>query len=374
MLTLRRTIILAGLVLGVCILVWNAYSNQNAYYAKIAASLSAFGIACFFTFQSGLRKFAFTSWVITSVFTAFCFPSVFISWGGFQLKTLIIPLIQLIMFGMGATLAISDFTRILKMPKAVLFGIILQFSIMPLMGYGLASAFGFEPAIAAGVILVGTCPGGVASNVMTFISKGNVALSVTMTACSTFIAPFMTPLLMKLLAGTLVEIVFLDWVINIFKMIIIPISIGLIFNRVVQGLDREGKWIERGLSLIAMLAICFILGIIIAGSRDKLLTIGISLVTVSILHNLAGYFFGYVGGRLARLDEGSCRTVAIEVGLQNSGMATALAVSTLKDPLVALAPAIFGPWMNVSGSALASWWGNRPPDPEHKEGKPELVD
>ena len=147
---------------------------------------------------------------MTCVLAAFCFPAIFTRWGDFQLKTLIVPLIQLIMFGMGATLAISDFTRIVKMPWAVFIGIFLQFLIMPLLGFSLAMAFGFEPSVAAGVILIGSCPGGVASNVMTYLSKGNVALSVTMTACSTLIAPLMTPLLMYMLAGTLVEIVFID--------------------------------------------------------------------------------------------------------------------------------------------------------------------
>jgi BASS family bile acid:Na+ symporter len=232
---------------------------------------------------------------------------------------------------------------------------------MPFLGFFLAKAFSFEPSIAVGVILIGSCPGGVASNVMTFLSRGNVALSVTMTACSTLVAPLMTPLLMSLLAGTLVEIVFIDWVINILKIIIIPIAFGLTVNSVLRALNLRGAWMDRCLSLIAMAGICFIIGIIIADSRDKLLTIGIALVAASILHNAAGYLLGYFGARLAKLDESSCRTVAIEVGLQNGGMATALAINTLKDPLAALAPAIFGPWMNISGSVLASWWGARPP-------------
>ncbi|QDV41130.1 Sodium Bile acid symporter family protein [Stieleria neptunia] len=329
------------------------------------------GSSAFATVQAGLRKAAFTVCVLACVLIAFCYPPVFIRWGNFELKTLIVPLIQLIMFGMGATLTLSDFTRILKMPRAVLIGIVLQFSIMPLLGFSLAMAFGFEPAVAAGVILIGSCPGGVASNVMTYLSKGNVALSVTMTACSTLLAPVLTPLLMYLLAGTLVEIVFLDWVINITKIIIVPIAFGLIANSILRALNRRGRWIDRVLSLIAMAGICFIVGIIIAGSRDKLLTIGLALVAASVLHNAAGYVLGFYGARLAKLDESSCRTVAIEVGLQNGGMATALAINTLKDPLAALAPAIFGPWMNISGSMLASWWGARPAakEAELKPGK-----
>lgn len=347
--------------LALTILLWTVYATDTANLAKMAAVLTAVTLACTAVLRSGVRNLAFTAWVLTCVVVAFCYPSSFIAWGGVSLKSLIVPLIQLIMFGMGATLALSDFTRVLKMPHAVFIGIFLQFAIMPLLGYSLAMAFGFEPAIAAGVILVGSCPGGVASNVMTFISKGNVALSVTMTACSTLLAPVVTPLLMKVLAGTLVEIVFLDWVITITKIIIVPITIGLIANSILHALRCRSDWIDRCLSLVAMFGICFIVGIIIATSRDKLLTIGLALVAASILHNGAGYVLGYLGAKLARLDESSCRTVSIEVGLQNGGMATALAVNTLKDPLAALGPAIFGPWMNISGSMLASWWAARPP-------------
>jgi bile acid:Na+ symporter, BASS family len=358
-----------GTILCVCgwsllMMAWNVYATETEFLARAVAVFSAVAFACVTTLQSTLRRIAFTSWVLTCVLAAFCFPAAFIRWGDLELKTLIVPLIQLIMFGMGATLAIADFTRVLKMPWAVFIGIFLQFLIMPLLGYILARTFGFEPSVAAGVILIGSCPGGVASNVMTYLSKGNVALSVTMTACSTMIAPIVTPLLMYLLAGTLVEIVFIDWVINIVEIIIVPISLGLIFNSVLRTLNRRAHWIDRCLSLIAMAAICFIIGIIIADSRDKLMTIGIALVAASILHNTAGYLLGYYGARLARLDESSCRTVSIEVGLQNGGMATALAINTLKDPLAALAPAIFGPWMNISGSMLASWWAARPPAKE----------
>ncbi len=345
----------------ILLVAWNAFASDSATLARAVTSFSMVVLASVATAQSRLRKTAFTAWVLTCVVVAFCFPQVFIRWGDIELKTLIVPLIQLIMFGMGATLAISDFTRILKMPRAVFMGIFLQFSIMPLLGFGLAKAFGFEPSIAAGVILIGSCPGGVASNLMTYLSKGNVALSVTMTACSTLIAPLMTPLLMSVLAGTMVEIVFMDWVLNILQIIIIPIALGLIFNNALRALKLRGAWLDRCLSLTAMAGICLIIGIIIADSRDKLLTIGLALVAASVIHNTAGYLLGYLGARLAKLDESSCRTVAIEVGLQNGGMATALAINTLKDPLAALAPAIFGPWMNISGSILASWWGARPP-------------
>ncbi len=234
--TATKTIVATVCVFGwvLVILAWNVYATDTAFLAKVVAVLSAVAFACATTVHARLRKLAFTGWVMTCVVAAFCFPEVFIRWGDFELKTLIVPLIQLIMFGMGATLTLADFTRVLKMPRAVLIGIFLQFSIMPLLGFSLAMAFGFEPAVAAGVILIGSCPGGVASNVMTYISKGNVALSVTMTACSTLLAPVLTPLLMYILAGTLVEVVFLEWVINITKIIIVPIAIGLIANSILR--------------------------------------------------------------------------------------------------------------------------------------------
>ena len=157
------------------IIAWNVYATDTTYLAKGVAVLSAIVGAFTVTLKSSLRKLAFTAWVMTCVLGAFCYPAAFSQWGNFELKTLILPLIQLIMFGMGATLAIADFTRVLKMPRAVFIGIFLQFTIMPLLGFSLAMAFGFEASVAAGVILVGSCPGGVASNLMTYISKGNVA-------------------------------------------------------------------------------------------------------------------------------------------------------------------------------------------------------
>ena len=356
--------VIAWLVL---VFIWNLRATETADWARITAVASAALLALTVTLHPPLRKAAFTVWVLAFVVTAFCYPNAFLTWGDFNVKTLIVPLIQLIMFGMGATLTLADFTRVIKMPRAVLIGMFLQFSIMPVLGLTLATAFGFEAAVAAGILLIGSCPGGVASNLMTYLSKGNVALSVTMTACSTLVAPIMTPFLMKLFAGTLVEIVFMDFVISILKIVIAPIGIGLIVNSILRKLNLRGAWLDRGLSFIAMFGICLIIGIIIGDSRDKLLTIGIALVTVSILHNLAGYVLGYYGARLAKLDECSCRTVAIEVGLQNGGMATALAINVIKDPLTALAPAIFGPWMNISGSMLASWWGARPPQDKARD-------
>jgi BASS family bile acid:Na+ symporter len=324
---------------------------------------AAVGLACFacaLHLRAPLRGFAFTAWVLAFVVTAMSYPSAFTSWGGFELKRLMVPLIQLIMFGMGTTLSVQDFSRVLAMPKAVLTGMVLQFTVMPFVGASIALTFGFEPAVAAGIILVGACPGGVASNVMAYLSRGNVALSVAMTACSTLASPVMTPLMMKLLAGQMIHVAFFAMMVSILEMIIVPIVAGLLINKVLRTFGLRGAWLDRILSAMAMAAICFIIAIITSLSRDKLLGIGLSLIVAAVLHNGLGYVLGYWGARMMGLDESTRRTVAIEVGLQNGGMASGLAVNVIGNANTALASAIFGPWMNISGSMLATYWRGRP--------------
>jgi BASS family bile acid:Na+ symporter len=307
--------------------------------------------------SAALSGYAFTLWVMAFVAASLAYPVAFISWGGFPLARLIVPLIQIIMFGMGTTLSGRDFTRVLSMPWPVLIGFCLQFLVMPLSGWGISRLFGFEPTVAAGVVLVGSAPGGVASNVITYLAGGNVALSVTMTACSTLASPIMTPLAMKVLAGQYVPVSFQDMMVSIIQMVIVPIVGGLVVNRILHG---RAPWMQRALPVVSMGGICFIIAIITALSRDKLLQVGFALIAAVILQNGIGYLLGYWGARAARLAETDCRTVAIEVGLQNAGMASGLAIAVLKSAEAGLAPAIFGPWMNVSGSMLASWWRARP--------------
>jgi BASS family bile acid:Na+ symporter len=369
-----------------------------------------------------LRTYAFTAWVFVFVAASMFYPAAFGTWFGSDLKILIVPLIQVIMFGMGTTLSLADFGRVLAMPWPVLVGFVLQFSIMPCLGFTLATAFGFEPEIAAGVVLIGSAPGGVASNVMTYLARANVALSVTMTACSTLASPLMTPLMMKLLAGRYVEVSFWGMMVDICNMILVPILAGLLANRVLYGrqpllrraavlaglgvlslaaatlvgwlgadylggirgglvvgflmfgvvvlaklvvdvlLHGPENWMDKALPVVSMSGICLIIGIITARSAEDLRVVGLALVAAAMLHNGLGYLLGYWGARLCRLREGDCRTVAIEVGMQNGGMASALAMNTLHSVKAALAPAIFGPWMNVSASVLATWWRRRPPE------------
>jgi len=309
--------------------------------------------------ESVFKSFAFSFWIFSSVTLAMFYPQVFLQVGDFRLSTLIVPLIQIIMFGMGTSLSVGDFKRVLKMPKGVAVGVALQYSVMPAVGISLALAFGFPPEIAAGVVLIGSSPGGVASNVMAYIAKANLALSITLTAVSTMIAPFLTPLLMKLLAGQFVPIDVAAMMWSITKMIIIPIVLGVIFNRFLHG---KIKWLDDAMPVLSMVGIAVIISIITAAGRDALLAVGLLLVVAAIIHNAAGYAFGYWGARLSRMDEKSCRAIALEVGMQNGGMASGLAVEMGKMATVGLAPAVFGPWMNVTGSTLANYWRRKPVD------------
>jgi len=351
----RTLLLLTVVALAVFAVAW-AGGFEQALGPALVAGLALLATYC--QTHSKLRVFTFTFFVFASVAAAMFYPWMFDTWGGFDLGQLIVPLIQLIMFGMGASLSLSDFLGALKMPKAVGIGMFLQFTVMPVLGWAIAMAFGFEPEVAAGIILIGSCSGGVASNVMAYLAHANVALSVTMTACSTLMAPIMTPLAMKLLAGTFIEIDFFDMMISIVEMVIIPIGAGLIANKLLAG---RRQLLDKVLPVVSMAAICFILGIIAEGSRDDLLAVGLLLLGASLIHNLMGYWLGYVLAGLLRLPETDRRTVAFEVGMQNGGMGVGLATGALDSAQAALGPAVFGTWMNITGSTLASWWRERPP-------------
>jgi BASS family bile acid:Na+ symporter len=328
------------------------------------------------------------------------------------------------------------------MPWPVFVGFTLQFTIMPLTGFVLAKAFNFPNEVAAGVILIGCSPSGLASNVMAYLSGGDVALSVTITSCTTLAAPLMTPLWMEALAGKLIEVKFLTMMFDIINMIIVPIVAGLIANRILYSrqrlfsrfvplvgmalaaigmtflsmgyytafadrivhllgqlfasdltgllpllgslrngvifgsalvaivagaklvisvwLGRTDKWMDKALPIVSMAAICCIIAVITARSRNDLLNVGLLLIGSSIIHNLFGYLLAYWVSRAIRLQESACRTVAFEVGMQNGGLASALAMNVLQSPPAALASAIFGPWQNISGSILATYWHRKP--------------
>lgn len=306
----------------------------------------------------GLKGYTYTCMIFAAVALSMYYPSYFDTIGDFKLSALITPCIQLIMFGMGTSMSANDFAGVLKEPKGVLIGVVSHFLIMPLMGFLLASTSGFPDEIAAGIILIGCSPNGMASNVIAYLAKANLALSITITAVSTMLAPLVTPLLMKLLAGALVTIDTLDMMWDIFKMVIIPIGAGLLFNRLVKG---KAVWIiENVMPRISMFGIVLIIVIITSAGRENLISIGGKLLLVVLAHNLFGYFFGYWTGRLFRMGERDCRTMAIEVGMQNGGLASGIAKEMGKMATVGLAPAIFGPLMNITGSILASWWHKKP--------------
>jgi len=246
---------------------------------------------------------------------------------------------------------------VVKSPKAVFIGLACQFTIMPFVGAGLAFVFDFPAEIAAGIILIGASPSGLASNVMAYIGKANLALSVTLTTVATLIAPFLTPFYMQWLAGEYIPIDAWGMMWSIIKITIFPIVGGLVFNQLFHG---KTAWLDALMPKISMGGIAFILMIMTAGGRDNLLEIGAILILVALLHNVAGYILGYWSCRLLGLDEKSCRTISFEVGLQNAGLATGLAQTMGKMATVGLAPTVFGSLMNITGATLATFWRDKP--------------
>lgn len=305
-----------------------------------------------------VKGFSFTMLIFAAVTTALYYPKYFNTWGGFKLATLFTPLLQLIMFGMGTEMGVKDFAGVIKMPKAVLIGLFGHFTFMPLAGYTLAKAFNFPPEIAAGVVLIGSMPCGMASNVMSYLANANLALSVTLTAIATLLSPFLTPLWMKVLGGQFIKVDAVAMMWDIIKIVVLPIGAGLVFNRFFKG---KVKWLDKVMPLISMFGIAFIIVIIVAAGRDNLLVIGPALIVCALIHNTTGYLFGYWIGRGFGLAERDARTIAIEVGMQNGGLASGLAREMGKAATLGLAPAIFGPVMNITGSILASVWHRKPP-------------
>lgn len=312
---------------------------------------------------TSLQGFRFTVCIVAAVVAAMCFPERFLSIGDFNLRDrrLIMVIVQLVMFGMGTQMSVKDFLGVAKMPRAVIIGMACQFSIMPLVGFTLAKSLGFPPEIGAGIILIGSCSSGLASNVMVFMAGANLALSVTLTACAQLLAPLLTPMWMKLLASEMVDVQFFVMMKNIILMVLLPIIVALIYNTLRK--DRLQR-LHRLMPILSMAGIIYFTAVTTAAGRDHLLKIGALLFIAAILHNTIGYILGYWATRLCGLDKDSCRTIAIEVGLQNGGMASGLAGAMGKLATVGLAPAIFSPWMNVSGSILANFWRKHKLKPE----------
>lgn len=316
-----------------------------------------------------LKGFSYPMMIFAAVSLAMNYPRYFIEVNGFKLTTLITPLVQLIMFGMGTKMGLKDFAGVIKMPKGVLIGLVGHYSVMPLMGFFLAWVFGFPAEIAAGVVLIGSMPCGLASNVMSYLAKANLALAITLTAVSTILAPFLSPLWMKVLGGQLIEVDAAAMMWDIFKMVIIPIGAGLLVNKFLLG---KSQWLGKAMPYVSMFGIALIIVVITAAGRDNLLTIGPALILCSFIHNTSGYLFGYWIGRLFRMSERDSRTIAIEVGMQNGGLASGLAKEMGKAATLGLAPAVFGPLMNITGSILASYWHRKPPVDKDEEIRKEI--
>lgn len=305
------------------------------------------------------RQFGFVAAVIGFAAVGFYLPGLFTwRWQGFEPRQAIVPLVQLTMLGMGMTLTLADFRRVALMPQAVAIGLVCQFGIMPLTGFACGQIFGLPPEVATGLVLVGSCPGGVTSNVITYLARANVALSVTMTACSTALSPLATPAFMSMLADRSVPLDAVGMLLSIVWMILLPVAAGLAVNMLVRPLARRCAAI---LPAMAMISVCLIIAITVALARDDLAACGPAVVAAAICHNAVGFALGYWVARLARLSVGDARTVAIEVGIQNGGMATGLAFHVLKSQAAALPAAVFGPWSALAASLLAAGWSRRQP-------------
>ncbi|MCJ7447373.1 MAG: bile acid:sodium symporter family protein [Bacteroidales bacterium] len=420
---MKRKLFKYLLILSVILLIGSGIS----YLSKSISLTGILLIMGFVALALGVRGFekfkgfSYTLWIFTAVIASMFYPQYFTTIGNFQLKKLIVPLLQVIMFGMGSQMSFADFTGIIKMPKGVLVGVVSHYIIMPLVGFTIAHIFSFPPEIAAGIILIGCVPSGLASNVMSFLSRANLALAVTVGAISTLLSPFITPILMKWLGGQFIEVNFWNMMLDILNMIILPIVAGFMFNlfskknvnnksKIIQlvsyliiillttlvfaksknanlsqfvvqfiksicwfyllpmvgaillsrFLKSEKNYMEKILSLISMVGIALIVTIITASGRDSLLQVGGLLIITSLLHNLTGYTLGYSLSWLLGLPERDRRTIAFEVGMQNGGLASGLALQMGKVATVGLAPAIFGPLMNITGSVLANWWRGKP--------------
>jgi BASS family bile acid:Na+ symporter len=339
-----------------------AQDNYGLAGWMLAASLLSLALA--FRGHKFLKGFAYTVMIFAAVSLAMYYPDYFKTIGNFNLSLVIVPMLQLIMFGMGTELSLKDFQQIVKMPKGVIVGVICHYTIMPMVGFGVAHMFNFPPEIAAGIILVGCCPSGLASNVMCYLGRGNLALSVSVTTVSTLVAPLATPLLMRLLGGSLIEINLLDMVMEMVKMVVVPVALGVLVHYLLK--DRT-QWLKQVMPITSMIGIVIILVVIIAKGRDALIQVGGLIIVATFIHNTFGYLLGYWSGRLLKFSERDSRTIALEVGMQNAGLASALASKISTNAAVALAPAIFGPMMNITGSLLASWWHNRIPKDEGPE-------
>ena len=292
----------------------------------------------------------FALWVLIFAFISFMMP------GGFLwIAPFISILLGIVMFGMGMTLSLADFKEIVKQPVSVIAGVVLQFTVMPLIAYVLAKGLALPPEIAIGVILVGACPGGTASNVMTYLAKGNVALSVAMTTVSTLLAPFLTPAIIYLLAKEWLAVSAVDMFMTVFKVVLVPVVLGLIVNLLFR---RATEKAVPAMPLVSVVAITAIVTAVVAGNKEEIIASGLLIFAVVILHNLLGYLLGFLISTIFRQPYADRKAIAIEVGMQNSGLGATLATAHFA-PITAVPSAIFSFWHNISGPLLATYWSRK---------------
>ncbi|MBJ7571379.1 bile acid:sodium symporter family protein [Bacillus halotolerans] len=305
----------------------------------------------------------FGIWVIVFAVLGFSFPSLF-SW----ISSYITIFLGIIMFGMGLTLQTDDFKELIRKPLYVIIGVIAQYTIMPLVAFSLAYGLHLPSEIAVGVILVGCCPGGTASNVMTFLAKGNTALSVAVTTISTLLAPVLTPVLIMLFAKEWLPVSPGSLFISILQAVLIPIIAGLVVKIFFK---KQVAKAVHALPLVSVIGIVAMVSAVVSGNRENLLQSGLLIFSVVILHNGFGYLLGFLCARLLKMDYSSQKAIAIEVGMQNSGLGAALATAHFS-PLSAVPSAIFSVWHNLSGSLLATYWSKKGKNPKEDSNSTEL--
>ncbi|MEX2514154.1 MAG: bile acid:sodium symporter family protein [Cyclobacteriaceae bacterium] len=367
----RRILVLAALLLltaFILVLIGKiAMAGPFLIFALISLAIGVRG----FSLTKGL---SFTLLILSVVSTALYYPDNFIEINGFELALLITPLIQVIMFGMGTSMGVKDFIALAKSPKAVMVGVVGQFTLMPLLGFALASISGLSAEISAGMILLGCAPTSVASPVMSYLAKANIVLNITIVSVTTLIAPLLIPFLMKILAGGFIEIDVFGMMWDITKMVLIPIGAGLLFNKFLSG---RAKWLDAAMPMVSMVGIALIVGIIMAVGRESLLNMGLILILIVLLHNLLGYVTGFWLARIFGLNHQDSRTIAIATGMQNAGLVSGIAKEMGKIATVGLASAVCGPLMGFTSSVLASYWNSKPLDsavPDLNLRKKETVD
>lgn len=308
-------------------------------------------MSAFLRFTQFIQK-TFALWVVLFAGIALWIPEAFV-W----LKPYITWMLGIVMLGMGMTMTLDDFKGVLQSPKAVIIGVVAQFVVMPALAYALCKLFNLAPEIAIGVILVGCCPGGTASNVITYMAKGNTALSVACTSVSTLLAPLLTPAIFYLLASQWLEIDAGSMFISILQVVLVPIVLGLMIRALFK--QKVEQYIQV-MPLVSVIAIVAIVAAIIGASKASILQSGLMILGIVILHNGFGYLLGFWASRLFKLSYPDSKAVAIEVGMQNSGLGVALAaVHFAASPITAVPSAIFSLWHNISGPALATYWASK---------------